>query len=336
MTRDKLMDAIHKYQVNYRELFEKLQILNGVSGPEREELRNQLADWIAETYPLRVRKPAKRKFAESEKNALDVVFGGTLKLNIIGGGRNYEALENVRVTALARSNLDVGYINEPEDSDYRKIASFRLSITYYGLSDEELLQEYEKYDEWEYVRKAMEKNEPLRIWYCESPRELCGFYYLCSLLVDYPADVYAVRAPERICYEKENRYIFLICTDQIDSDNAGEMIETAVKLSPAEIKMYAEEWERLKQENAPLRTVIAGKIVSVCESFYDTTIWRHIPAELQTEDSINDAVLRAMPYIQKGWLEYRINKMIDNGQIEVVEDNMNPEEIMFRKKSIKE
>ena len=61
---------------SYRELFEKLQILNGVSGPEREELRNQLADWIAETYPLRVRKPTKRKFAESEKNALDVVFGG--------------------------------------------------------------------------------------------------------------------------------------------------------------------------------------------------------------------------------------------------------------------
>lgn len=31
-----------------------------------------------------------------------------------------------------------------------------------------------------------------------------------------------------------------------------------------------------------------------------------------------------MPYIQQGWVTLRIQKMIDNGQIEVVKDNKNP------------
>lgn len=68
MEGSKLMDAFHKYQVNYHEFLEKYKTLNETTGSAREELQNQLADWIAETYPLRVRKPAKRKFAESEKN----------------------------------------------------------------------------------------------------------------------------------------------------------------------------------------------------------------------------------------------------------------------------
>ena len=83
-------------------------------------------------------------------------------------------------------------------------------------------------------------------------------------------------------------------------------------------------WERLKQENAPLRIVIAGKIVSVYEFFYDTTIWRHIPTEPKAEEKVFGEALSAMPYIQQGWLTLRIQKMIDNGQIEVVKDNKNP------------
>lgn len=109
-------------------------------------------------------------------------------------------------------------------------------------------------------------------------------------------------------------------------------METAVKLSSAEIKLYAEEWERLKQENAPLRTVIAGKIVSVYEFFYDTTIWRHIPTEPKTEEYVFGEALRAMPYIQQGWLTLRIQKMIDNGLIEVVKDNDDPSKRLIRKK----
>lgn len=156
--------------------------------------------------------------------------------------------------------------------------------------------------------------------------------YLCSLLKDYSADIYAVRVPERIKYKKERKYQLVYSTGQLDSDNAGRIVESAVKLTTGEIKMYAEEWERLKQENAPLRTVIAGKIVSVSEFFYDTTIWRYIPTEPKAEERVFREALSAMPYIQQGWLTLRIQKMIDNGHIEVVKDNKNPAKRLIRKR----
>lgn len=333
MEGSKLMDAFHKYQVNYHEFLEKYKTLNETTGSAREELQNQLADWIAETYPLRVRKPIKRKFAESEKNAVDVVFGDSLNGSLKGASSDYESLEYVRIVDLYRTNLDVGYINEPEDSDYRKSTSWRLAYSYIDVSDDELLQEWcAKYDGWEYLCKAIAKKEPLRIWYSENPRELCGLYYLCSLLKDYSADIYAVRVPERIKYKKERKYQLVYSTGQLDSDNAGRIVESAVKLTTGEIKMYAEEWESLKQENAPLRTVIAGKIVSVSEFFYDTTIWRYIPTEPKAEERVFREALSAMPYIQQGWLTLRIQKMIDNGHIEVVKDNKNPAKRLIRKR----
>lgn len=130
MEGSKLMDAFHKYQVNYHEFLEKYKTLNETTGSAREELQNQLADWIAETYPLRVKKPIKRKFAESEKSAVDVVFGDSLNGSLKGASSDYESLEYVRIVDLYRTNLDVGYINEPEDSDYRKIASWRLAYCF--------------------------------------------------------------------------------------------------------------------------------------------------------------------------------------------------------------
>ena len=64
----------------------------------------------------------------------------------------------MRIVDLYRTNLDVGYINEPEDSDYRKIASWRLAYSYIDVSDDELLQEWcAKYDGWEYLYKAIAK-----------------------------------------------------------------------------------------------------------------------------------------------------------------------------------
>lgn len=71
------------------------------------------------------------------------------------------------------------------------------------------------------------------------------------------------------------------------------------------------------------------------ESFYDTTIWTHIPTEPKTEEDVFGEALSAMPYIQQGWLTLRIQRMIDNGWIEVVKDNKNPAKRLIRKKKLK-
>lgn len=321
----RLWNAFNRYEVNYREYLRKAKILDGTAGKVREEMQNRLAEWIETTFPLRLKKPAGRVFAASEKRAVDVVFSDALQTALKRAGRDYTALEYVKTASLYRTNLDVGYIREPEESDYRKLASWRLAYIYVDAPDEEILEEWCKnYEGWEILCRAIEKERPLRIWYSENPRELCGFWYLCSLLQNYPADVYAVRAPERIHNEKDDSYRFVFSTGDIDPDSAGRLAETAVKLSPKEIRMYAKEWSRLKQENALLRTVTAGRVVSADESFYDDAIWKHVSEEPKKEAKIFEEVMIATPWIQQGWITLRIQKMIDKGRIVIAEDNENP------------
>lgn len=330
----RLLDAFHHYNVPTTEYLEKAKVLNGKTGPEREKLQNELAEWIETSFPKKERKPPRRKFSETEMNAVDVVFNDSINTALTMASGSYEALEYVKKACLFRTNLDVGYINEPEDSDYRKTVSWRLATAYTDETDEELLEWSNKYPGWEYLCSAMEKEESLRIWYSENPKELCGFYYLCSLLTTYPVDVFAVHVPDRKQYGKDGTYRPVYTTGQLDSDDVGEIVESAVKLSAEEIKMYADEWNRLKQENAPLRTVIAGRIVSVYESFYDSIIWKYIPTEPMTEARICGDALYAMQYIHHGWLTLRIQKMIDNGMIIIAEDNeTKSKRLLCRKKS---
>ena len=332
MAENKLLDALHKHQVNYKEYLDKAKILEGTTGEERVRLQNQLADWVTETYPLRVRIPPEREMTESELNAVNIVFGDSISGSLIQARSDYDALESSAVLSLSKSKLHIGRIDEPEDSDYRKIAPWRLTYPDDSdVTDAELI-ETGKRNGWKWFRECKEKGNSFRIWYSENPKELCGLYYVCSLLKDYTANVYAVRVPERIQYQEDGKYRLAYATGSLDPDLAGRIVETAVKLSSEEIGLYAEEWERLKQENALLRTVIAGKIVSAPLGFYDPLIFRYVPEEPATEESVcTDAAIN-MPYVEYSWIISRIHYMIKRGIIVVAQDHGSPKKRMICRK----
>lgn len=328
----RLMEAMHKHKVNFGEYVERAKGLMDASGEERDRLQNELAEWIKKTFPLRERIPPMREFSEAERNAVNVVFGDSLNSTLREAGRVYEALEYPQIVDLHDLHLDVGNIDQPEDSDYRRLASWKFVYAYANESDEVILSYERKNREWDYLQKTIDQGGLIRIWYSENPRELCGFYYLCSLLKDYTGAVYAVRAPERIRYDDEKKNRFVYMTGQIDADHAGEIVESAELLSPDELRLYADEWERLKRENAPLRTVIAGKIVSVGAGFYDGIILTNVPTEPTEEKAVFGMALSAMPYIQQGWLAWRIQRLIDREYIVVEKDNEDPEKRVIRRK----
>lgn len=330
----RLLDALHSHEVNWMEFLEKAKILDGATGPEKIALQNDLADWIEKTYPPHTYKyPRAGEPSEIEKRMMNVVFNDSINGSLIQAGRDYEVLDDSRKTVLYLANLDVGYISESEDSNYRKIASWRLTHRYMTESDEKLLDWWEHDGGWKRFYKAMENGDPFRIWYSEEPKELCGFFYLCLLLKDYTGGVYAVKIPERIRYEEKRKYFLTNSSGNLDPFNVGKALENEVKLSRWELRLYAEEWERLKKENAPLRTVIAGRIISVEEDFYDSLILKHVPSAPATEEQVFGKVLENLPFIQQGWITLRIQHMIDQGEIAVIKDNANPaRRVICRKK----
>ena len=88
--------------------------------------------------------------------------------------------------------------------------------------------------------------------------------------------------------------------------------------SPAFFNMCVTQWKYLQQENAPLRAVLNGRLVSIPETIYDYFIVREIEAE---EDEFHEAMVIGKVLgkyalgIGDAWIAHRIEKMIADGQL---------------------
>ena len=107
-------------------------------------------------------------------------------------------------------------------------------------------------------------------------------------------------------------------------DRLGENIVNQRLMDRNEIKRYAEYWERLVEENAPLRAVISGSPMSVEEDFYDGYLLQHLPENPVKEATVIGDTLGHYHFgIDVSWYEYRIQKMIDDGRIKVLDNPCN-------------
>ena len=67
----------------------------------------------------------------------------------------------------------------------------------------------------------------------------------------------------------------------------------------------AHRWEVLRQENAPLRAVVNGRVRSVGEDFYDEMIRRHLPeGQTKIANIIGEVLGREKPGIGDVWLAH--------------------------------
>lgn len=89
-----------------------------------------------------------------------------------------------------------------------------------------------------------------RIWNENTPTSICGMYYILKLLMDYECNIYEV---------------FIEQNQQPNLDNM-------IKLSKEKIENYVYKWERLVEENLPLRVSVNGDISSVKETYFDDII----------------------------------------------------------------
>ena len=100
------------------------------------------------------------------------------------------------------------------------------------------------------------------------------------------------------------------------------------------VKMCAEEWIELKEENAPLRAVINGRLMSVAETLYDRYIELEItkaPQEFYEARVIGDVMGKYRLAISDVWIHGRIEQMMEAGMMEVAEE-AGPDMPVYRRK----
>jgi hypothetical protein len=164
--------------------------------------------------------------------------------------------------------------------------------------------------------------EPVRIWYSDAPYSMCGFYETVYQLRNCECPVSAVRLPDYTIPVGEREVKPVTSWGEISPGELAYYLPLESEIPNATRKAMITEWEKLKQENAPLRVVINGRLQGVGMDFYDGFIRKEIPDGTFKVGQLIGLVLGRYQLGIGDWLiARRIEKMIESGELIVVQKN---------------
>lgn len=255
---------------------------------------------------------------------IEVVFGeseaGALKIALQSGKLGAD------VICLAFA-LEIGDIRKPVTGKYRADLLCNLLYAEQWGADTELQNELKQLGgvycaELAKLGRYLEKGEPIRVWYDSAPYSVCGLLWLCGRLraLANSIEMYVVKLPRTITRGKTA--VVRTNWGEVRPSEFVKLLPLQRRLKPVEIVMNAVSWDGLQSENAPLRAVVNGSVMSVPASFYDFLIWKNLG-----DDPIKEAVLIGKVLgsdnigVGDWWYARRIDRFIAQNRIKIVKDS---------------
>lgn len=223
--------------------------------------------------------------------------------------------------------LDVGNIKKAVDSQYRMDLILSMYTQSGWDNSEEFINELKmgikRYvKEYERFQSLLLEGQPIRIWYSHAAYSLCGFYWLCSQLCDAENEIYVVELPEYRENTENNTIRKYKSWGEMPAEEFSSFLGLQRELSKNERRMFGQKWMELVEDNSPLRAVIGNEVIGVPESFYDFLILKSITSKPVKEARLIGNILGGYQLcVGDWWYAYRIEEMIKDGRIKVLEDS---------------
>ena len=140
------------------------------------------------------------------------------------------------------------------------------------------------------ARSSLEKllsrakqGEQLRIWASGQPDDACGLCWLMEQLMDArleKLDAALVSLPG-FCEKPGGTAVLHSGWGELSAQEWSQVAELGQKIPAALCQAMAACWQELRAQNAPLRAVVSGRLVSAPAAFYDSLILRELETEPQ-------------------------------------------------------
>ena len=221
--------------------------------------------------------------------------------------------------------LSIGDISENQPGNKRKQTLERLFSVYPNDVGHKAAQDIFKRvnADLEMVRERISTGEATRIWYSNQPDEMCGLFWFMWQLNQWEENdgqVFTVKLPE--WETRENGNIVQINNwNELSPKEWNRYLDLQKPVLPAFRQYCAAHWQVLRGENASLRVVLNGQLVSASEKLYDDIIYREIASKGETfqEAMIIGRVLGKYQLgISDSLVALRIEEMIRAETLEVV------------------
>lgn len=220
--------------------------------------------------------------------------------------------------------LSVGEIDEDGIGPKREGTLAFLMRTYPNMAEEVVKEKMESARNS--LKKLLErsaKGEKIRIWSSDNPDEACGAYWLLEQLrpIGFQnLDVTLVKLPD-FREQLNGTVVRYTGWGEVEPYLWGEMASLGRKLPANYMSAMAEQWRQLKKENAHLRAVLNGSLVSSDETLYDTFIMQELKKQEEEfwEARLVGSVLGKYQLgIGDTWIAMRIEKFIQDGLLQPI------------------
>ena len=164
--------------------------------------------------------------------------------------------------------------------------------------------------------------EPVRLWVDHTPDAACGLRWVLAQLQPLgfeKLDLRVVELPAQAPHEDGG--LVLRQLGEVHPAEWGRLAREARVLPAGQAAALVTQWRMLQSENAPLRAVLNGVLVSADESLYDPYL-RRVLDELP--ETFSEAILigRTLVRFQLGfgdaWLALRVERWIADGRLQAV------------------
>ena len=213
--------------------------------------------------------------------------------------------------------MDVGNIENGVNRNSRK----EVFESFYGIMPGHE-QERERildaiFCDYERILKEVIQKTDIRVWIDHSPYSVCGYYYLCDLLRHSKCRLSKVVMPEY--WQDEENKMSEGGWNSIQPGKFYKFLQYEKLIPQIEIQEIGTIWKELVKENAPLRAIVNGRLISVPIDFYDHLIDRELPDEpIVMGKLIGKLMLKYSLGISDSWYQLRIKNMIKKGKIDII------------------
>ena len=165
--------------------------------------------------------------------------------------------------------------------------------------------------------------EAVRVWTGPGPDDACGLAWLAHTL--RPLGLEKVSVTQVVLpdfwEEPDGTVVRWTGWGEMEPWMWGRLAQTGRRLPANVLQDLAGTWQDLQKENAPLRAVVNGRLMSVPEDWYDPFLRREIaarPAEFSAAQVVGTVLGKYQLGIGDGELTCRLEAMVQGGDLQQV------------------
>lgn len=262
------------------------------------------------------------------KNMLNLTFNATA-----AGSIKASRIQPVSDVVWVDLMLDVGQITKGVFSDYRRmlidymysqtyVIAESLSWTSTSRSSADMGVFFDEYAKvYSNIIDRVKASKELRIWFGSKADEVCSFRWFCNELlnVGFSGSLYMMNAP--ISKERNSVKSEITGWACFEPQEIPDYASLEEFITYSEMEKAAYEWKRLELENSNLRSIVNGSLISVDESYFDHALLELFPdGPVEMAYIVRDSLRGPLRFHSDLISAWRINKLIEAGKIEVLED----------------